>query len=146
MSSTTTAKKELYQSGFPKQMSRSKFDLPISRKLKAARKKRGYSLAKVVELLNDQGYKTGVSTIHGYEQDEDNMNHRYPSLHILMMLIDLYNCSADYIFDFSDEFERSSHDLYDELEKIDKVNWKGEPITSGQRGLIKEKLNEIMNL
>ena len=88
---STATKQELYSSGFPKQMNRTKFNLPINKKLKAARKNKGYSLAKVVELLKDRGLKTGVSTIQGYEQPEDNMNHRYPPLHTLMLLIDLYS-------------------------------------------------------
>lgn len=143
---STATKQELYSSGFPKQMNRTKFNLPINKKLKAARKNKGYSLAKVVELLKDRGLKTGVSTIQGYEQPEDNMNHRYPPLHTLMLLIDLYECSADFIFDFSDELERSSHDLHQELNNIKKVNWKGKEITEGQRGLLQEKINEIMSI
>lgn len=141
-----TAKKEFYSSGFPKEMNRNKFNLPINRKLKEARNKRGYSLARVVELLKNKGIKTGVSTIQGYEVDESNINHRYPSLHMLMTLIDLYDCSVDFIFDYSDEFERSSHDLFDELNKIEKVNWKSKQISAGQRGLLLEKIDEIMTV
>src|SRR4051812_42689373 len=58
---------EYYDSGFPKVMNRNKFDLSVNGRLKEARNRRGYSLAKVKNLLALQGTPTGRSTIQGYE-------------------------------------------------------------------------------
>lgn len=142
----STAEKEYYSSGFPKKMNRTKFNLPINHKLREARNKRGYSLKKVVSMLKDRGIDTGVSTIQGYEVDEENMNHRYPSLHMLMTLMDLYDCSADFIFDRTEEIEIASHDVYKELRKAKTANWKGRQISDGQRSLLIEKFEEIMTI
>jgi transcriptional regulator with XRE-family HTH domain len=138
--------KEFYTNGIPKDMKRKKFNMTINKRLKEARNKRGYSLAKVVQLLNERGVKTGVSTIQGYEANEDNINHRYPSQIMLLHLVNLYNCSIDYIFGLSNEIERPSKDLCHALTLQDEVLWKNEKISEGQKGLIIEKVNEIMSL
>jgi len=140
-----TVETEYYKSGFPKEVKRNKHDLTINKRLREARNKRGYSLAKVVALLKAQGIKTGVSTIQGYEAEEDNMNHRYPSLHMLLTLINLYDCSADFIFDRSTEIETPSKDL-NILLLNGMAEWKGQKITDGQKGLAIEKIKEIMAL
>ena len=142
----TTAKNEFYASGFPKEMQRAKYDLTLNERLREARKRKGYSLKKVVELFAKQGIKTGVSTIQGYECPEDNINHRYPNVFMLKKLMELYEVSADFLFDNIDEMNIPSHDLGEELNNINKVKWRGKPISNGQRALISEKIDEIMSV
>lgn len=137
-----TAQKEVYASGFPREMQRAKYNLTLNERLREARKHKGYSLKKVVDILASQGVKTGVSTIQGYECQEDNINHRYPNVFILQKLINIYGCSADFLFDVEDEIL----DLSKEFEKVDNMKWKGQKITNGQKALICEKINEIINL
>ena len=143
---SATAQKEVYASGFPKEMQRAKYDLTLNVKLREARQRKGYSLKKVVELLAKRGIKTGATTVQGYEAHENSSNHRYPNVFILKNLMEIYECSADFLFDNHDEIELPSHDLGDELQKINKVKWKGKAISYGQRALISEKIDEIMSV
>ena len=145
--SAIAEKLDLYPSGFPKEVKRTKHDLILNKQLKKARNKRGYSLDKVATLLMEKkGIKTSKTTIQGYEAEENNMNHRYPSLFMLMALIDIYDCSADFLFDKHDEIERPSHDFHYELTKVEKVNWMGKTLTPAQKSMIIEKVNEIIAL
>jgi transcriptional regulator with XRE-family HTH domain len=138
---------EYYESGFPKVMNRGKYDLHVNSRLKEARNRRGYSLAKVKNLLALQGTPTGRSTIQGYEADENNINHRYPSLHMLLQLAKLYNCSLDYIFGLSDMFEQQTNQLNEYLENNkEDILWHDKPISKEAIALISVKIEQITAL
>lgn len=138
---------EYYESGFPKVMNRGKYGMQVNERLKEARNRRGYSLAKVKSLLALQGTPTGRSTIQGYEADEDNINHRYPSLHMLLQLSNLYDCSMDYIFGVSEIYERPTNDLrHFLLNNKDVLNWNGKEISKEEIAMICVKIEQIMAL
>jgi transcriptional regulator with XRE-family HTH domain len=138
---------EYYDSGFPKVMNRGKYDMQVNSRLKEARSRRGYSLAKVKNLLALQGTPTGRSTIQGYEADEENINHRYPSLHMLLQLSKLYECSMDYIFGVSDIFEPPTNDLrHFLLNNCEALNWNGKEINKEEIAMICVKIEQIMAL
>lgn len=137
---------EYYDSGFPKVMNRGKYNLCVNKRLGEARSRRGYSLAKVKNMLALQGLPTGRSTIQGYEQDEDNINHRYPSLNMLLQLSNLYDCSLDYIFGVSDSFNRPTTDLKDFILDSDVLMWQGKQISKEEKQLIAKKIEQIMAL
>ena len=140
------AEKEYYQSGFPKVMVRGKYNMLISSRLKEARTKRGYSLSDVKVLLSKKGIETGRSTIQGYEVDEDNINHRYPSLHMLLQIANVYDCSLDYIFGVSNEMNRPTDNLNEYLLNNDKVCWRGKEISKEEKAMIARKIEQIMAL
>jgi transcriptional regulator with XRE-family HTH domain len=142
----TANREDYYESGFPKKIIRNKYDMVINKRLKEARTKKGFSLAKAVRELEARGIKTGVSTIQGYEAEEDNANHRYPSLNMLLALANLYDCSMDFVFGLSDEVSRPSKDIAFQIENNQTVLWQGKEITSGQKAILTEKANEIMAL
>lgn len=142
----TKEEKEFYSSGFPKDMNRKKFDLIINSRLKEVRHKRGYSLAQVVNMLKARDIITGRSTIQGYEADEGNSNHRYPSLNMLDHLCTLYNVNMEYIFGYSEEMEKPSQDLIIQIQQNEKVLWNGKEMTDGQKLLLVEKATEIMSV
>lgn len=127
-------------------MNRTKYGMSVNKRLKEIRNIRGYSLSKVTNLLAVKGIKTGRSTIQGYEADETMINHRYPSLHMLVALTELYECSFDYIFAVTDEIYRPSDDLIDLLLKNKNASFKGQKITEGQKSLLIEKAREIMSI
>jgi transcriptional regulator with XRE-family HTH domain len=138
---------EYYESGFPKVMNRNKFDLSVNGRLKEARNRRGYSLAKVKNLLALQGTPTGRSTIQGYEADENNINHRYPSLHMLLQLAKLYDCSLDYIFGLSEIFEPPTNDLrHFLLNNKDVLKWRDHDISKEEIAMICVKIEQITAL
>jgi transcriptional regulator with XRE-family HTH domain len=137
---------EYYESGFPKVMNRGKYDLQVNSRLKEARNRRGYSLAKAKNILALQGVSTGRSTIQGYEADEDNINHRYPSLHMLLQLANMYDCSLDYIFGVSDEINRPTNDLQQLILNNDTLQWQGKKISNEEKAMICVKIKQIMAL
>jgi transcriptional regulator with XRE-family HTH domain len=139
-------KEEFHQSGYPKNLTRTKFDLSINKRLKEARMKKGYTLREVVNLLKLRGVNTGISTIQGYEYDEESEHHRYPSLHMILQLINLYGCSSDFIFGLSNEFDRPSQDLSDIFENSKELFWKGKEITEADRQMMVYKAEQIMSL
>jgi transcriptional regulator with XRE-family HTH domain len=140
-------KEDYYESGFPKEIKRSKHDLPISDRLFNARKFRKLSLQDVTDILEKRfEIKTRKTTIQGYEVDEDNLNHRYPSLHILYRICQIYNVNVDYIFGFSDEMERPSQDLFENLDNGIGVYIEGVKMTSKEIGLLKDNAKGIMAL
>jgi transcriptional regulator with XRE-family HTH domain len=139
---------KFYESGFPKDMKRKKFGLPISDRLKEARNYSGLSLSQVeTELgkVQDLGIKAIRSTIQGYEAPETNKNHRYPSLYVFYNLCKIYNVNVNYLMGFSDNITKPSEDIYDELNN-DNIFWKGKKITNGQKALILEKIDEIVKV
>jgi transcriptional regulator with XRE-family HTH domain len=137
---------EYHKSGFPKKLTRTKFDLPINERLKEARTRRGYSLKKVVQLLKPHGIDTAISTIQGYEYEEATSYHRYPSVHMLLLLANIYDVSADYLLGISNEFSVQTNDVYEILEEKSTVSWKGNKMTEVQRKFLIEKAEQIMSL
>lgn len=131
---------------YPNNGKRNKYNLDINKRMKEVREKRGLTYRKVVAMLELRGVKTGVSTIQGYEADENNANHRYPSPYMILQLAKLYNCSADYFFGLSDEIERQTLDIKEQLLMYDKSLWNGQEITAGQKALLIEKGQEIIDL
>ena len=131
---------------YPKNMARNKFNMSVNKRLREARNKRGYSLAKAVASLKVRGEVTSVSTIQGYEAEENNINHRYPSLHKLLQLVNLYNCSMDYVFGLTEEMERPSQDLLQNIQNLDKIYWNGKEMSQGQKIMAVEMLNKIMSI
>jgi transcriptional regulator with XRE-family HTH domain len=99
-------KNEFYNGGFPKHIQRNKHNLPINDRLKEARLNKGLSLTKAIQELSYRGIKCGVSTLQGYEANENSLNHRYPSIPMLLALSDLYDCSTDFLFGISDRMKR----------------------------------------
>src|SRR4051794_4114424 len=131
---------------YPNNGKRNKYNLDLNRRLKDVREKRGLSYRKVVALLELRGVNTGVSTIQGYEANENNANHRYPSPYMILQLAKLYGCSTDYFFGLSDEIERQTLDIKDQLTMYEKNYWNGQEITAGQKALLLEKGQEIISL
>ena len=75
--------------------------LVLNERLKSARNRKGLTSSGVVRALKQQGVSIGHSTLQGYEADENSLNHRYPSLSVLMELANFYEVSYDYlIWDF----------------------------------------------
>lgn len=139
---------KFYESGFPKDMKRKKFGLPISDRLKEARNYSGLSLSQVeteLSKVKDLGIKAIRSTIQGYEAPETNKNHRYPSLYVFYNLCKIYNVNVNYLMGFSDNIAKPSEDISTQLEN-ENIYWKGKAITDGQKALIFEKINEIMKI
>lgn len=128
--------KEFYKSGFPKEVTRGKYDLKINARLKAARNRRKLSSAGVVRELKKYGVKIGHSTLQGYEADENSLNHRYPSLPVLIGLANFYGCSIDYLIGQTDKFKSTSLnkdvDLMDYLQE-GSVNFNGKRLTKTER-------------
>jgi transcriptional regulator with XRE-family HTH domain len=131
---------------YPNNGKRNKYDLDLNKRLKVVREKRGLTFRKVVDLLKARGVKTGASTIQGYEADENAANHRYPSPYMLLHLSKVYNCSLDYVFGLSEEIERQTLDIKEQLLLYDVSLWGGQEITAGEKALLLEKGQEIISL
>lgn len=140
-----TATKERYASGFPKEMIRTKSNLPSNNRLKTARKMKGLSLSKTVQALEEKGVKLGMSTLQGYEAPEDSVNHRYPSLKMLLALANLYEVSTDYILGITDHMNRPTNDMA-QLFKNNNILWNEQRISQEQKNMIIYKANQIMTL
>lgn len=135
--------KALYRSGFPKAMSRNKYSLGINDRLKRARNRKEISTARVVAELKKKGISIGHSTLQGYEADEKSLNHRYPSLTVMLVLANFYDCSMDFLFGITDEIERPTNDVKDILEK--KIaKWNGKKLTKKQRDSISAQIDETL--
>jgi len=142
-------KEKFYESGFPKQMNRKKYGLPISERLKDAREFSGLSLAQVEKELSkveNLGIKAIRSTIQGYEAKEEKANHRYPSLYVFYNLAKIYNVNVNYLMGFSENINVPSEDISTQLLENKKIFWKGKEITDGQKAHIIEKINDIMKI
>lgn len=149
MSVAKAETKSYYASGFAKEVVRSKHNLKLNERLKAARNRKGLSAAGVIKKLNKRGVSIAHSTLQGYEADENSLNHRYPSLPVLMQLVDFYGCSMDYVFGISDRFK--PHTLYaretdvrDVLESKSLVTYNGNKLSKKQRELIIAQLDSIL--
>lgn len=137
-----------YESGFRKEVRRNKYNLTINERLKAARNRKGLSAAGVVKALKTQGISIGHSTLQGYEADENSLNHRYPSLPVLVELAEFYGCSLDYLFGTSDRFRpqllgTKDTDIRDLLESSKSTSYNGIKLNKEQKDLIINILDEL---
>lgn len=141
----TVDKVEYYESGFRKEMSRGKHDLPINVRLKMARYAKGLTTEKAVAELKKRGIKLGQSTLQGYEANEKSSNHRYPSIPAFLALADLYDCSLDYIFGTHGEPNRDPEkDLKDRIKYEYGLKWDGKEINIAKRKKIMFFLETLM--
>lgn len=90
-----------YKSGFPTELQK-KLNMPLSDRLRQIRKSKKMSTRQVVQELKKQGISVGYTSLQGYEQKEGSMNHRYPSLPVLVALAKFYEVSLDYLFGFTE--------------------------------------------
>ena len=131
-----------YDSGFPKQIIRNKYNIVLNERLKSARNRKGLTSSGVVRALKQQGVSIGHSTLQGYEADENSLNHRYPSLSVLMELANFYEVSYDYLFGISDKFTPQhlgiSHnaDIKDIIESRTAIMYNGVKLTREERKAI----------
>lgn len=138
-----------YKSGFPKQIIRNKYNIVLNERLKNARNRKGLTSAGVVQALKKQGVSIGHSTLQGYEADENSLNHRYPSLSVLMILANFYEVSYDYLLGISDKFTPThlgiSHnaDIRDILESRNAIMYNGVKLTTEERKLMIEILDQF---
>lgn len=140
--------KSFYKSGFPREVQRGKHDLIINDRLKQARNRKGLSALGVVKKLAKQGINIGHSTLQGYEADEKSLNHRYPSLPVLLQLADFYGCSVDYLMGVSDRFKPNTgtrdQDVKDLLESRHTVTYNGVKLNKRQRELLITHLDSVI--
>ena len=150
MQAVETETKSHYSNGFKKNIQRSKHNLTLNERLKNARNRKGLSSAGVVQALKKQGISIGHSTLQGYEADENSLNHRYPSLSVLMTLANFYEVSYDYLFGISDKFTpyhlSISHDadMKDALESRTSIMYNGVKLTRNQRDSIVALLDKVV--
>ena len=148
MSVTKEKAKEFYKSGFPKEITRTKRNLLINERLKSARNRKGMSAQGVVNALNKKGVSIGHSSLQGYEADENSLNHRYPSITMIMELAQFYGCSVDYLFGISERFKPyelgKEHDLRDILDSQKPVGYNGTKLTKEQREIVLRQLDLVL--
>jgi transcriptional regulator with XRE-family HTH domain len=138
-----------YANGFKKKVVRTKYNLMLNERLKSARNRKGLSSAGVVQALKEEGVSIGHSTLQGYEADENSLNHRYPSLTVLLQLAKFYDVSIDYLFGISDRFKPShispdSDDMRDLLESQRPVMYNGCKLTEKQRESLVVHLDRLL--
>ena len=138
-----------YSSGFKKKVVRTKYNLKLNDRLKAARNRKGLSSAGVVEALKEDGINIGHSTLQGYEANENSLNHRYPSLIVLLQLATFYDVSIDYLFGITDRFNpvqisSESEDIRDLLESEMPVMYNGNKLTMKQRASLVNLLDKLL--
>lgn len=124
----------------------SKPSMPINARLRHARELKGYTLAKAVQEFKKRGIPCALSTLQSYEQPEESINRRYPSLKMLVSLANLYECSTDFLLGISDEMNRYDCDLYTQMTRNKKVAWKKQVIDEHQANMIIYKMDQIMSL
>lgn len=149
MQSSQAKVKTFYESGFPKEVQRSKYDLKLNERLKAARNRKKMSAMRVVKELEKIDVSLGHSTLQGYEAREDSLNHRYPSLPVLMKLAEFYGCSLDYLFGVTDRFKpreisSTEIDIRDVLEGKQPVAFNGRKLKKAEREKLIKKLDMIL--
>lgn len=139
-----------YPTGFRKDIVRNKYGLPLNERLKKARNRKGLSSAGVVRALKKQGVSIGHSTLQGYEADESSLNHRYPSVPVLMELATFYEVSLDYLLGISDKFtpQRLSighnADIKDILESRDALMYNGVKLTKEKRNALIQIIDKVL--
>ena len=141
-----------FPSGFPKEVSRNKYNLPINERLKKARNALEMSSARVVSELKKKGVNIGQSTLQGYEANEASLNHRYPPLASLIALSEFYGCSMDYLFGYTDKIERPKSkrkikpkiEFKKEIDSGETILWDGRKLSEKQLNLIKTQIDYIV--
>jgi transcriptional regulator with XRE-family HTH domain len=137
-----------YKSGFPKEVTRNKYNLPINERLKSARNRKKLSAAGVVKKLANKGVSIGLSTLQGYEAPECSPNHRYPSLPILVELCEFYGCSLDYLFGITDKYRpntgKREQDVKDLLEGRSAIMYNGVKLNDRQREFLVNHLDTVV--
>jgi transcriptional regulator with XRE-family HTH domain len=142
----TATNTDYYESGFPKAISRQTLKLPLNKRLRYAREKKGFTLARSTKELNRAGITCAISTLQSYEAPEESMNRRYPSLKMLISLANLYDCSTDYLLGISDEINRYTCDLQILMNRNLHLEWRKEPIDKVQLDMINKKMDQIMEI
>jgi transcriptional regulator with XRE-family HTH domain len=148
MQVANTDEKKFYESGFRKEIARPKHNLMINERLKAARNRKKMSAQAVVNTLKEKGVSVGHSTLQGYEADEQSLNHRYPSILMLIELANFYGCSMDYIFGMSDRFKTyelgKETDIRDLLDSRKSITYNGQKLTKAQREKVVSRLDKLL--
>ena len=154
MQAIQTENERLYESGFRKQMNRTKFGLPINERLKECRNAKKMSAAQVVREMKLRGINIGHSSLQGYEAPETSVNHRYPSLPNMIALADFYEVSLDYLFGRTDS-KLQYKDLYSKkglnknlkllLNSGENILWGRTKITPKQCKLLKAHVELMLN-
>ncbi len=109
-----------YKSGFPTELQK-KLNMPLSDRLREIRKSKKLSTRAVVRELKEKGISVGYTSLQGYEQPEGSMNHRYPSLPILVALSKFYDVSLDYLFGLTEKKQYGKQPLKGEIYRDIKV-------------------------
>lgn len=138
---------------FPKEIQRTKFDLPLNERLKEARMNKKMSAAGVVRELKKRGVQIGHSTLAGYEAAEGSKNHRYPPYSSLLALADYYEVSLDYLFGRSDDMLRDkdyfSKGINKNLKRVinsgETILWGRKKITPKQCKLLEAHIELMLN-
>jgi transcriptional regulator with XRE-family HTH domain len=135
---------------FPKVLSRSKYNFPLSQRLKSARMNLKMSTQGVVNSLRKEGISMGLSTLHCYESDENTVNHRYPSISVLVTLAKFYGCSIDYLFGLTDDIYCHKNQINNDLKKqievsAEPIKWDGQELTDKQRELISAEIDFLVS-
>lgn len=140
--------KDRYKSGFPKEVHRGKYNFKINERLKIARNRKKLSAAGVVKCLAKRGVSVGHSTLQGYEADENSLNHRYPSLPMLVELAEFYGCSLDYLFGITDKYRPNTgsreQDIRDLLESKGAVSYNGNTLSKGHKKLLIAQIDAVL--
>lgn len=145
----TQEAKDYYDSGFRKEVQRGKYNLKINERLKLARNRKGLSAKGVVKALAKRGIEIGHSSLQGYEADETSLNHRYPSLPVLIHLADFYGCSVDYLLGVTDRFRSQTIttrevDLRDLLESKKTLAYNSSKLNKVKRDFLINQLDTIV--
>ena len=121
----------------------------LNERLKSARNRKGMSAQGVVDALKKRkGISVGHSTLQGYEADENSLNHRYPSITMILELAKFYGCSIDYLFGLTDRFKTyelgKENDLRDLLDSKRPVGYNGHKLTKEQRDIALHQLDLVL--
>jgi transcriptional regulator with XRE-family HTH domain len=142
----TAPNTKYYESGFPKSIHRHKLNVPVNERLRFARENKKLTLAKATKELNKLGVACALSTLQSYEAAEESLNRRFPSLKMLISLSNLYECSTDFLLGISDEPNRYTPDLLEQIENNRTLVWGNSVIDDVQKNMIVHKVDQIMAL
>jgi transcriptional regulator with XRE-family HTH domain len=146
MQMLTATEPNYYESGFPKTINRTCLNMPVNSRLRIARERKGYTLARATKELNKEGINCALSTLQSYEAAEKSINRRLPSIKMLLSLSYLYECSTDYLLGITDEINPYTTDIYSQLQNNKGLQWKSEKIDDYQLKMIVHKINQIMSI
>lgn len=137
-----------FKSSFPSPLQK-KLNMPLSDRLKDARTYRKMTARYVVQELKTQGISIGYNSLMGYEAKEGSMNHRYPSLPVLVALAKFYEVSLDYLFGFTDvrsyQVKPLKGDVYRDVKLLlnsgEALAYDGEMLTPKQLELVRSSVD-----